>query len=106
MRRAQPLFTSLVLACLCASVASAQSTLSAADAKLLEGLLKTTVYAPPAGARRCRLQMPVRTVWGQETFVEREGWVPNSATLKYRLTARCVAVANAAAWRPTSQITP
>lgn len=70
---------SLVLASLLFSlasggVASAQEKLSAADSKVLEALLKTTLYDPPVGARRCRLKMRVRTVWGQEALVEREGW--------------------------------
>lgn len=68
--------TSLVLAALCLLGAPAwgQEKLSADDRKALEEVLKRTVYDPPAGARRCRFKLRVRTVWGQQALVEREGW--------------------------------
>ena len=75
------LFAPLAVAALCfaAAPASAQEQLSAEDRKALEETLKTTVYDPPAGARRCRLKLRVRTVWGQEGLVEREGWALQNA---------------------------
>ncbi|MBL4850607.1 MAG: hypothetical protein JKY65_34245, partial [Planctomycetes bacterium] len=71
MRYALPLLVVGLLIAVCP--ASAQE-LSEADARLLEDVLKSTLYDPPSGARRCRFKMRVRTVWGQETLVEREGW--------------------------------
>jgi hypothetical protein len=64
----------LVALCLAAAPASAQDKLSAEDRKVLERALKTTLYDPPVGAQRCRFKLKVRTVWGQQGLVEREGW--------------------------------
>jgi len=64
----------LAALCLSAAPASAQEKLSAEDRKALEQTLARTVYDPPAGARRCRIKLRVRTVWGQQGLVEREAW--------------------------------
>lgn len=75
MRTALSRFALPLLAlCLSAAPAHAQQKLSAEDRKTLERTLKTTLYDPPVGARRCRFKLRVRTVWGQEGLVDREGW--------------------------------
>lgn len=59
---------------LCAGLPAAAQSLSEADRKELEGVLARTLYDPSPAARRCRLKLKVRTVWGEEGLVEREGW--------------------------------
>src|SRR5437762_850310 len=56
-----------------------QPAFSADDKKLLDDLLKDTLF-DPKGTQRVRVKLPVRTAWADMVQAEREGWyVPAAA---------------------------
>ncbi|HZU99093.1 MAG TPA: hypothetical protein VFF73_20470 [Planctomycetota bacterium] len=64
----------------------AEDKLASEDRELLESLLKTTVFDPPANAERVVAKVALRTCWASTEEVERELWrVPASGDQPARL---------------------
>jgi hypothetical protein len=74
VRLSRTLAVALVLATALAGVVHA-ADLRAEDRKLLDELLRTTVYDPPPEAERVVAKVPLRTCWGHKELVDREAWL-------------------------------